>query len=193
LVVVDKGTEPVVTFNTKTRSDPVDLLANYITITKRVPKFLRVDDAKEFVGAKMKAFRHLHNMTFQIVTSYSHTMQAYVEGTIGIIKQHSRIALSTLLFRHVFGRMLPQISFTNVISSYGARLTETDYYLPLKLAYSLLLQVVCLRLLTLLDLVLSPDSQNFTVKSLAKVLEIATLKVYISARMLKHQRFICTI
>ena len=95
LVVVDKGTEHVVTFNTKTRSDPVDLLANYLTITKRVPKFLRVDGAKEFVGAKMKAFCHLHNITLQIVTSYSHTMQARVEGAIGIIKQHSRIALST--------------------------------------------------------------------------------------------------
>ncbi len=95
MVVVDKGTEHVVTFNTKTRSDPVDLLADYITITKRVPKFLRVDGAKEFVGAKMKAFCHLHNITLQIVTSYSHTMQARVEGAIGIIKQHSRIALST--------------------------------------------------------------------------------------------------
>ena len=95
LVVVDKGTEHVVTFNTKTRSDPVDLLADYITITKRVPKYLRVDGAKEFVGAKMKAFCHRHNITLQIVTSYSHTMQARVEGAIGNIKQHSRIALST--------------------------------------------------------------------------------------------------
>jgi hypothetical protein len=95
LVVVDKDTEHVVTFNTKTRSDPVDVLANYLTITKRVPKFLRVDDAKEFVGAKIKAFCHLHNITLQIVTSYYHTMQARVEGAIGIIKQHSRIALST--------------------------------------------------------------------------------------------------
>jgi hypothetical protein len=33
LVIVDKGTEHVVTYNTKTRSDPVDLLADYITIT----------------------------------------------------------------------------------------------------------------------------------------------------------------
>ncbi len=66
LVVVDKDTEHVVTFNTKTRSDPVDLLANYFTITKCV-----------------------------------HTIQARVEG--------------------------------------GIDLTEMDYYLPLTLAYSLLL------------------------------------------------------
>ena len=69
LVVVDKGTEHVVTFTTKTRSDPVDLLADYITITKRVPKFLRVGGAKEFVGAKMKAFCHRHNITSRIALS----------------------------------------------------------------------------------------------------------------------------
>ncbi len=90
LVIVDKGSEHVVTYNTKTRSDPVDLLDDYITITKRVPKFLRVDGAKE-----MKSFCHLHHITLQVVTRYSHTMQARVEGVIGIIKQHSRIALST--------------------------------------------------------------------------------------------------
>ena len=66
LVIVDKGTEHVVTFNTKTRSDPVDLLAEYLTITKRIPKFLRVDGAKEFVGSKMKDFCHLHHITLQI-------------------------------------------------------------------------------------------------------------------------------
>jgi hypothetical protein len=67
LVIMDKGTEHVVTFNTKTRSDPVDVLAEYITITKRVPKFLRVDGAKEFVGAKMKDFCHLHNVTCKLL------------------------------------------------------------------------------------------------------------------------------
>ena len=95
LDIVDKGTEHVVTFYTKTRSDPVDLLVEYITITKHTPKFLRVDGAKEFVGSKMKDFCHLHHITWQIVTSYSHTMQTRVEDAIGIIKQHSRIALST--------------------------------------------------------------------------------------------------
>ncbi len=118
LVVVDKDTEHVVTFNTKTRSDPVDLLANYLTITKHVPKFLRVDGAKEFVGAKMKAFCHLHNITLQIVTSYSHTMQAHVEGSIGISSNILVLLFQRLMFRDVFGRMLLQISFTNVTSYY---------------------------------------------------------------------------
>ena len=94
LLWMKAGTEHVDTFNTKTRCDPVDLVADYITITKRIPKFLHIDGVKEFVGAKTKAFCHLHNITLQIVTSYSHTMQARVEGAIGI-KQHSRIALST--------------------------------------------------------------------------------------------------
>ncbi len=56
---------------------------------------LRVDGAKEFVGSKMKDVCHLHHITLQTVTSYSHTMQTHVEGAIGIIKQHSRIALLT--------------------------------------------------------------------------------------------------
>ena len=95
MVIVDKGTDHVVTFNTKTRSDPVDLLADYITITKRVPKFLRVDGAKEFVGAEMKAVCHLHNITLQIVHKlFSHYASAR-RAAIGIIKQHSHIALST--------------------------------------------------------------------------------------------------
>ena len=80
---------------------------------------LRVDGAKEFVGSKMKDFCHLHHITLQIVTSYSHTMQERVEGAIGIIKQHSRIALST---SNAPTRL---ILFTNAIIC-GARLTEMD-------------------------------------------------------------------
>ena len=191
LVIVDKGTEHVVTYNTKTRSDPVDLLADYITITKRVPKFLRVDGAKEFVGAKMKALCHLHHITLQIVTSYSHTMQARVEGAIGIINSILALLFRLPMSQHVFGRMLPRISFTNVIFC-GARLTEMDYYLPLKLAYSLFLLVLCPQLLTHLALVLSPNSQNFTAKLLAKVLAIAMLRASIYVPMTKRQLFICT-
>jgi hypothetical protein len=143
LVIVDKGTEHVVTYNTKTRSDPVDLLVDYITITNRVPKFLRVDGAKEFVGAKMKAFCHLHNITLQIVTSYSHTMQARVEGAIGIINRHSRIVLSTQsrlqsIFAgtmsavpHPFGSRiiarLPKLHSQVIGKSFGHRYAEGIY------------------------------------------------------------------
>jgi hypothetical protein len=42
--------------------------------------------------------------------------------------------------------------------SCGARLTEMDYYLPLKLTYSQLLPVLRLLLLTLSALILSPDT-----------------------------------
>ena len=82
--MVDKDTENVVTLNTKIRSDPVDLLADYITITKCVPKFLRVDGAKEFVGGKWRLF--VVFIILLIVTNYSHTLQVCVEGVIGIIK-----------------------------------------------------------------------------------------------------------
>jgi hypothetical protein len=163
LIIVDKGTEHVVTYNTKTRSDPVDLLADYITITKRVPKVLRVDGAKEFVGAKMKAFCYVHNITLQIVTSYSHTMQARVEGAIGIIKQHSGIALST----------------ANVPTRFWPYATKDFVYKRNFLSHS--------------ALVLSPDSQNYTARLLAKVLAILMLKASIYVPMIKRQLFICTI
>jgi hypothetical protein len=49
----------------------------------------------------------------------------------------------------VFGRVLLRILFTNVFFC-DARMIEMDYYLPLRLAYSQLSQVICLLSLTLL-------------------------------------------
>jgi hypothetical protein len=66
---------------------------------------------------------------------------------------------------HVFDRMLLRISSTNVIFC-DPRLTEIDYYLPLKISYSQLFPVLCLLFLTLSDLVMKSDSQNFTVSRL---------------------------
>ena len=43
LLIVDKGTEHLVKFNTKLRHDPVKLLEECITITGPTPRFLRVD------------------------------------------------------------------------------------------------------------------------------------------------------
>jgi hypothetical protein len=123
LVVVDKGTEHVVTFNTKTRSDPVDLLAQYLA--------------------------NCHNL-FSYNASACRRCYWYYQAT-----------------------------FSNY-STPKARLQSTFAGKMSTVAHPL-------------ALVLSPDSQNFTAKLLAKVWEIAMLKVYISTLMLKRQRFICTI
>jgi len=56
LLVVDKGTEYLANFNSKTRQNPVDLLRAYITTTGKTPRYLRVDGAKEFVSDDMVTF-----------------------------------------------------------------------------------------------------------------------------------------
>ena len=93
LLVVDKGTEYIANFNTKSRQNPVQLLREYINVTGKKPRFLRVDGAKEFVSDDMVEFCVNQNIILQTVVAYNHTMQARVEGAIGYVKQHSRVAL----------------------------------------------------------------------------------------------------
>ena len=47
LLVVDKGTEHFVSFPTKTRASPFALLKQFVTLTGRKIRFLRIDGAKE--------------------------------------------------------------------------------------------------------------------------------------------------
>ena len=53
LLVVDKDTEYLANFNTRSRHNPVDLLRAYVTTTGKRPRYLRVDGAKEFVSDDM--------------------------------------------------------------------------------------------------------------------------------------------
>ena len=53
LLVVDKDTEYLANFNTKSRQNPVDLLSAYVNTTGKKPRYLRVDGAKEFVSDDM--------------------------------------------------------------------------------------------------------------------------------------------
>ncbi len=91
--MVDKGTEYLASFNSKTRQNPVDLLRAYITTTGKAPRYLRVDGAKEFVSDEMVAFCTAEKIVLQVVVSYNHTMQARVEGAIVYVKQHSRVSM----------------------------------------------------------------------------------------------------
>jgi len=50
LLIIDKTTEYLATFNATSRHSPLDLLKAFITSTGRKPKYLRVDGAKEFVS-----------------------------------------------------------------------------------------------------------------------------------------------
>ena len=53
LLVVDKDTEYLANFNTKSRHNPVDLLRAYVNTTGKRSRYLRVDGAKEFVSDDM--------------------------------------------------------------------------------------------------------------------------------------------
>jgi hypothetical protein len=93
LLVVDKDTEYLANFNTKSRHNPVDLLRAYVNTTGKRPRYLRVDGAKEFVSDDMVEYCVQNHIILQTVATYNHTKQAHVEGAIGYVKQHSRVAM----------------------------------------------------------------------------------------------------
>jgi hypothetical protein len=63
-----------------------------------------VDGAKK-VSDDMVKYCIQHNIILQTVVAYNHTMQARVEGAIGYVKQHSRVAI---LAANVPSRFWPQ-------------------------------------------------------------------------------------
>lgn len=94
LLIIDKTTEYLATFNTTSRHSPLHLLMTFINTTGRKPKYLRVDGAKEFVSEDIQKYCDDNNILLQIVVAYNHTMQARVEAAIGYVKQHSRISMT---------------------------------------------------------------------------------------------------
>ena len=93
LLIIDKTTEYLATFNATSRHSPLDLLKAFITSTGRKTKYLRVDGAKEFVSDEIQQYCDTNRIQLQVVVAYNHTMQARVEAAIGYVKQHSRISL----------------------------------------------------------------------------------------------------
>ena len=67
------------------------MLEDWITETGRVPRTLRLDGAKEFVGSEMRDFCRKHNITLQLVPTYNHLLQCRVKGAIRITKSHTRV------------------------------------------------------------------------------------------------------
>ena len=95
LLILDKGTEHWATYPSKTRGSgtPLELLKQYVVTTGRKPRYLRVDNAKEFISQDIVDYCRDNDIILQPVVAYNHTMQARVEGAIGCSKQHSRVAL----------------------------------------------------------------------------------------------------
>ena len=93
LLMVDKTTEYVSLYNTKTRSNPLALLKEYLTFTGRKIRYLRMDNAKEFHSEEMLAFCRDNGIIIQPVIAYNHTGMCRVESYIGVVKSHGRVGM----------------------------------------------------------------------------------------------------
>jgi len=76
-MIRDKGTEDWATYPSKSRGreTPVELLKQYVLTTGRKPRYLRVDNAKEFTSQEMADYCKDNNIILQPVVAYNHTMQ----------------------------------------------------------------------------------------------------------------------
>jgi len=71
LLILDKGTEYWATYPLKTRGTgtPVELPKQYITTTGRTPRYLRIDNAKEFTSKEMVDFCSENDIILQPVVA----------------------------------------------------------------------------------------------------------------------------
>jgi hypothetical protein len=93
LLFVDKTTEYVSVYNTKTRSNPLALLKEYLTFTGKKIRYLRMDNAKEFHSEEMLVFCRDNGIIIQPVVAYNHTAMCRVESYIGVTKSHGRVSM----------------------------------------------------------------------------------------------------
>jgi len=93
-LVLDVGSGLGAVINTKTREDPWQKLQELAALWGRRPKAVRGDGAAEFEHSDgFKAWRCKHNIAFNPVEPYRHTMQGYIENLVKQMKVHSRCIL----------------------------------------------------------------------------------------------------
>jgi hypothetical protein len=93
LLMVDKTTEYVSLYNTKTRSNPLALLKEYLTFAGTKIRYLHIDNAKEFHSEEMLAFCRDNGIIIQSVITYKQTTMYRVESYIGVVKSHGRVGM----------------------------------------------------------------------------------------------------
>ena len=71
---MDKGTEYFVSLGTKTRAPPLALLIQFVTLTSRKIRYLRIDSAKEFQPDEIKEYCAENDIVLQLVVVYNHMM-----------------------------------------------------------------------------------------------------------------------
>jgi hypothetical protein len=94
IVVLDVGSNFGAVINTRTREDPWQHLDDLATTWGHTPKAIRCDDAAEFMHADdFKAWRRKHQIAFNPVEFYRHTMQGHIENLVKQVKTHIRCIL----------------------------------------------------------------------------------------------------
>ena len=67
-----KNTEYFVSFPTKTRASPLALLKQFVMLTGRKIRFLRIDGAKEFQSEEIRQYCADNDVVLQLVVAYNH-------------------------------------------------------------------------------------------------------------------------
>jgi hypothetical protein len=91
--MVDKTIEYVSLYTTKTRSNPLALLKEYLTFTGRKIRYLRMDNVKEFHSEEMLAFCRDNGIIIQSVIAHNHAGMWRVESYIGVVKSLGRVGM----------------------------------------------------------------------------------------------------
>jgi hypothetical protein len=94
LVVLNVGSNLGAVINTRTREDPWQHLDDLAALWGHTPKAIRGDGAADFMHADgFKAWRRKHQIAFNPVEFYRHTMQGHIENLVKQVKTHSRCIL----------------------------------------------------------------------------------------------------
>ena len=67
---MDKGTEYFVSLATKTRAPPLALLIQFVILTSRKIRYLRIDSGEEFQSDKITEFCAGNDVVLQLVVAY---------------------------------------------------------------------------------------------------------------------------
>jgi len=110
LLVMDKGTEYIVSFPTKTRASPLTLLKQFVTFTGRKIRYLRTDGAEEFQSDKIKEHLAENDVVIQLVVAYNHTTHARMKVQLAASNSTADRLCYTQISQPVSGMTQPKIS-----------------------------------------------------------------------------------
>ena len=85
------------------RTEPDNLIHEFMTLTRLKIDCIRFDGAAEFAkSATFKAFCDNHHIAMEATAAYTHTFNARPEGAVHIVKEHMRCLLRRANLPHRF-------------------------------------------------------------------------------------------